>query len=110
MNGFSQHALDGAARVLDAMERAFNRLTNAGQQAVKFGRIMGRLVGPFSRPDAVGGVLRDIGLPVIPDKAFIADNVAVLLLATHKSSPMSRAPVATSHTNWLFGRNAWFLP
>src|SRR5258708_38264471 len=77
MNCFCQQPLDITARILDAMEGAFDMLTDAAQETVKFGWILERLVGPFTCPDAVTGVLTHLGLPLVANKALVAEEVAI---------------------------------
>src|SRR5258706_2408186 len=77
MNGFCQQTLDIASSILNAMKGTLNMLPNVAEKPVKFGWILECLVGPFGRPDPITSLLVDVGLPIIPDKAFIAENIAV---------------------------------
>src|SRR5260370_3024979 len=59
------------------MKRAFDMLTNAAQQTVKFGRILKGLVGTFSCPDAVASMLTHLGLPGVANKPLITKDVTI---------------------------------
>src|SRR5258706_1116700 len=77
MNRFCQETLDIMPSILNAVKSTFNMLSNTAQKTVKFGWILKHLVSTFGGPDAIAGLLKYSGLPVIPQKAFVTENVAI---------------------------------
>src|SRR5579863_3723641 len=59
------------------MKRSLNMLADASQQPVKFGWIVKGLVGSFGSPDAIASSLVHFGMPLIAQKAFVTEDVAV---------------------------------
>ncbi len=77
MNRICQQALDIATGILDTMESILNMFTAARRQTVELRWILERLVGAFSRPDAVVGLLSNLGLPCVANDSLVPENVAL---------------------------------
>src|SRR5258708_25325465 len=89
MNGFSQQAFQITPGVLDLVKCSLDALTNSLEQLVKGDRVLLTLVSPFGSPEAIAGALTNTGLPVIAQKAFVTENIAILHPTNHGFGALS---------------------
>ena len=71
-HGFRQQPFDVPLRVLDFIERTFNPFADTRQPAIKGFGVLLVLIDALDSPDPIAGMLVDLELPLLTDKAFIA--------------------------------------
>src|SRR5258708_31197209 len=84
MNGFSQQGFQVTPGVLDLVKGSLNALTNSLEQLVEGRRVLWTLVSAFGSPDAIARTLTHTLLPIIAQKAFVAENIAIRHATQHR--------------------------
>ncbi len=74
---FGPQVFEMASSVLDFVKHALNPLTDAIEQAVEASGMLDDLVHAFGRDDTITGLVLDLGLPFLAQKAFVTKSLSI---------------------------------